>query len=291
MTGPSGSPGQPLRPLGRTVGPRAKAMYRETRGRSSAGSTSPVRLFLVRSVHGKPPTTSTASSAAIPPVTRRPAATIPERPTLCRQWFATFFPSASAKSRDPRASKAHRRSMLARYDRELGTRRNGCLRMGGLAFATQAQLIGFVFLEQRNNNIQARLPPCQSLVIEPVPAARALDDSQPPPPWARYPVQVGIHESLSIISRGRRLMSTLRSRRTLRRWCPSKTVPSRRTFSEPGWPAERRISRSAVDTRRNTSSLRRINVPRECRDFRSGLLPGSIASVVMVHLILTKSGG
>jgi len=82
----------------------------------------------------------------------------------------------------------------------------------------QVQLARFMLFEQRHDDVDAGPPPAGRLVLQPVSAPGTSGDRQPPAPWARYPKEVGLHDSFSIISRGSRSMSTPRSIRIDSRW-------------------------------------------------------------------------
>src|SRR3954470_3955224 len=61
-----------------------------------------------------------------------------------------------------------------------------------------------------------------------------------------------------------------RSRRTLRRWCPSITVPSGLAFREDGCPGLRDFTISSEDNLRNMSNFTRVSELSACKGFKGG---------------------
>jgi hypothetical protein len=93
------------------------------------------------------------------------------------------------------------------------------LRLGGFPFVSEIQLSGLFVLEEGHHDIQAGAAPAGRLIVNPFPAARARGNCQLSAPGTRYPEEVRVHRSFSIISTAREECDSVCPRATnLREW-------------------------------------------------------------------------
>src|SRR5262249_38794547 len=67
------------------------------------------------------------------------------------------------------------------------------MRLAPRSFLAQVEVGDFVWREEGDDPIQARLPPCLDLVLKPIAPAWARHNGQASRPWALYPVHVRFH--------------------------------------------------------------------------------------------------